>query len=436
MQNDWEIHWEDYYEILGVNSDDDYEKIKIAYRNKSYIYHTDRMEGAPKSAKQEAQEILKKVNRAYDTLCNPEKRQAYDYEWKKRQRVESESESEPEPPVQPEASSEPISRRTPPVHTNPTVRIDTKKIDILSRILLVLGIGWLAAGLILYFTKTISVEVEYATLELQKAGPDTGLSWGNTNYYYKIQVKPISRTEPDIHYLITIDNGIVNKEYEVSWTQLELDIGKVKTISNKISFDEYTAYQMQSQFTVRFFELRPQHSVKYLIPGPSILIGCLLFYVRYRQSASRNRRHDERIANSTTRQAWTYGNKDPVDSGPVELSKHGKKAEAMLKSRVFWIVVSLGILFAVVHAKAHIGWSVAAMAILGITAWLSFPVFIAFYATFVVMSAKVSVPWGVGALAVGAMIAVGIWSHPSSSGSSDDVDDVDDVDDYEEEEEE
>ena len=81
MKEDWEIHWEDYYRILGVNPDASQEEIKKAYRDKVFIFHSDRFVGAPESARRQAEEELKKINQAYSVLKDPEKRQWYHSEW-------------------------------------------------------------------------------------------------------------------------------------------------------------------------------------------------------------------------------------------------------------------------------------------------------------------------------------------------------------------
>lgn len=51
---------EDYYKILGVGPDASQEEIKEAYRGKVFIFHFDRLAGAPESARRRAEEELKK----------------------------------------------------------------------------------------------------------------------------------------------------------------------------------------------------------------------------------------------------------------------------------------------------------------------------------------------------------------------------------------
>ena len=77
MKENWEIHWEDYYEILGVSPQSTPDEIKKAWIDKSWILSTDRMKGAPETAKKKAEEELKKVNNSYDILKDPEKKKQY-----------------------------------------------------------------------------------------------------------------------------------------------------------------------------------------------------------------------------------------------------------------------------------------------------------------------------------------------------------------------
>lgn len=76
--------WEDYYEILGVSPDASPDEVKQAYRYKVNILHPDRLTGAPERIRRQAEEDLKKVNRAYSILRDPAKRREYHAEWLKR----------------------------------------------------------------------------------------------------------------------------------------------------------------------------------------------------------------------------------------------------------------------------------------------------------------------------------------------------------------
>ena len=81
----------DYYEILGISPDSDVKEIKEAYRYKVNILHPDRLMRAPESVRHRAEEDLKKVNRAYDVLIDPQKRREYHSEWVKQRAKPKES---------------------------------------------------------------------------------------------------------------------------------------------------------------------------------------------------------------------------------------------------------------------------------------------------------------------------------------------------------
>jgi molecular chaperone DnaJ len=63
----------DYYEVLGVNRDASEEDIRKAYRKLAMKFHPDRN---PDS--KESEEKFKEAKEAYEILCEPEKRRAYD----------------------------------------------------------------------------------------------------------------------------------------------------------------------------------------------------------------------------------------------------------------------------------------------------------------------------------------------------------------------
>lgn len=64
---------QDYYEVLGVSRDASPDEIRKAYRKLAHQYHPDKTGGD-----KDAEEKLKEINAAYDTLKNPEKRAQYD----------------------------------------------------------------------------------------------------------------------------------------------------------------------------------------------------------------------------------------------------------------------------------------------------------------------------------------------------------------------
>jgi len=63
----------DYYEVLGINKDATDDDLKKAYRRLAMKWHPDRNPDNPK-----AEEHFKEAKEAYEVLCEPQKRAAYD----------------------------------------------------------------------------------------------------------------------------------------------------------------------------------------------------------------------------------------------------------------------------------------------------------------------------------------------------------------------
>jgi hypothetical protein len=83
--------WKDYYQILGVNPGADDKEIKRVYRYKVSILHPDRLMGFPEHIRRQAEEDLKALNQAYETLKDPQKRAQYDSEWLKERSKQKEA---------------------------------------------------------------------------------------------------------------------------------------------------------------------------------------------------------------------------------------------------------------------------------------------------------------------------------------------------------
>jgi len=64
---------ENFYEVLGINEKSSHDEIKKAYRNLSFKYHPDKNQGS-----QEATSKFQKLNEAYETLGDKQKREEYD----------------------------------------------------------------------------------------------------------------------------------------------------------------------------------------------------------------------------------------------------------------------------------------------------------------------------------------------------------------------
>ena len=69
---------ESYYQILGIKRNANRDEIRKAYLFKANILHPDRLDGLSGNIRRKAEEELKKVNIAHDTLINPLRRNEYD----------------------------------------------------------------------------------------------------------------------------------------------------------------------------------------------------------------------------------------------------------------------------------------------------------------------------------------------------------------------
>lgn len=68
----------DYYEILGVDRNASEDDIKKAYRKLAVKWHPDRWAGGTDEEKKTAEEKIKDINEAYETLSDKDKRKNYD----------------------------------------------------------------------------------------------------------------------------------------------------------------------------------------------------------------------------------------------------------------------------------------------------------------------------------------------------------------------
>jgi hypothetical protein len=164
---------------------------------------------------------------------------------------------------------------------------------VLSKTLLILGLVGLVVGFVLYLQGTVLVEVSSPPVVIDKYTLSIQQGFFSDAHYCKIQVTPTSEAEPDTNYLLVMDNGMVRQSYKVSWSQLELDIHKPKTLTNKISQDEYTALGMQSAHLTAF-EMSPERRMLWLVPGIVLLGMFVLSYVLSRRKISETGRGDGR----------------------------------------------------------------------------------------------------------------------------------------------
>jgi curved DNA-binding protein CbpA len=67
-----------YYDVVGVSVDATSDEIRQAYHRKAQLLHPDRHIGASSAILQESEESMALLNKAWETLSSPERRQAYD----------------------------------------------------------------------------------------------------------------------------------------------------------------------------------------------------------------------------------------------------------------------------------------------------------------------------------------------------------------------
>jgi hypothetical protein len=67
-----------YYEVIGVSVDATFDEIRQAYHRKAQLLHPDRHIGAAPGILHESEDSMALLNKAWEILSNPERRQAYD----------------------------------------------------------------------------------------------------------------------------------------------------------------------------------------------------------------------------------------------------------------------------------------------------------------------------------------------------------------------
>ncbi len=82
--NQWEEHWQDYYEILEIDRNATEEEIKKAFRTLATKYHPD------VNSSKESEEKFKQINEAYQVLSNEKSKRTYDETWDQMQNHEPE----------------------------------------------------------------------------------------------------------------------------------------------------------------------------------------------------------------------------------------------------------------------------------------------------------------------------------------------------------
>ncbi|MCL2487302.1 MAG: DnaJ domain-containing protein [Oscillospiraceae bacterium] len=103
----WEINWKDYYDILQVNQNAEEEAIRGVYVSLSKKYHPDN------NHEPYAKEKTQKINEAYEVLKDSTKRKEYDIAWIKKYRPTS-------PPPRPQPSQTQKTSTPVPPSPHPT----------------------------------------------------------------------------------------------------------------------------------------------------------------------------------------------------------------------------------------------------------------------------------------------------------------------------
>lgn len=87
---------QDYYAMLGVTPQATLQEIKRAYRRLARLHH-------PDLNKEARDDLIKRLNQAYEILRDPQKRAAYDAQFAQRERRSSRpSRQQPRPKREPE----------------------------------------------------------------------------------------------------------------------------------------------------------------------------------------------------------------------------------------------------------------------------------------------------------------------------------------------
>ncbi|MGV8175210.1 MAG: HEAT repeat domain-containing protein [Methanothrix sp.] len=73
--------WIDYYQILGIKFSSSEVEIKKAFREKSFLYHSDFLQDQEEFIRNHAEDEMRKLLEAYHVLTDKNKKEKYDLEW-------------------------------------------------------------------------------------------------------------------------------------------------------------------------------------------------------------------------------------------------------------------------------------------------------------------------------------------------------------------
>ncbi|MBM3254457.1 MAG: hypothetical protein FJZ16_09410 [Candidatus Omnitrophica bacterium] len=189
----------------------------------------------------------------------------------------------------------------------------------IGKILIITGALALVIGLSLYFNDVELVEgskVENEPLKVENAKyyPRYDI-WGfnDYKYYAEIEAQPTETADPDIKYLVVLDNGVVKQKFIVFWSEVEVSEGKSKTVSNEISRNEYETLARQTRYIATIFEAKLIHYPIYLVPSIAIII--VFLFGLYKGKWKREEDYYGYVGTSTrTIPSYTAYPKDNLDS--------------------------------------------------------------------------------------------------------------------------
>ena len=152
----------------------------------------------------------------------------------------------------------------------------------IGKLFLVLVIGVpLMFGIFMYNTETrynISTEEPIITQRLLDKE-------GTLSYL----VNPTENTLADTDYAFVVDNSVWSWVFNVSWSQLELNIGKPKMVSRVLTPDELIAFNMNGYYPVTHYTVDKAHNPVWLFitSFPALALGTL--YIKKKKLFKRKR---------------------------------------------------------------------------------------------------------------------------------------------------